>query len=536
MEPASELRRADALHLERQYLEAIETYRRALAGDPSLHQAWYGLGCASLAVRAYADAVEALRQAVTLRPDADGARSNLAEALFQLGEVDGAIAEYSRAADSGDAALQEVALAGIACIAPGASGQDNAGILAARRRWIDWQARGVRHVGAAPAEAGRKLRVGYLGAFFGARNWMKMYMGVINAHDRDRFELHLLSDGDAPSADCGYVDHAEDRIWEIAGLPNQDLAQHIAEAGLDVLVDLNGYSFQRRLPVFLYRPARLQICWNGMYGTTGLREVDWLVGDAAVIPPEEERHCTERIARVPGTYLAFQVFYPVPNVVSPPCLRTGSVTFGCFASAYKLTEQTIAAYAAILRDAPASRLLLRNRTLDTPSNRAILLGRFARHGVAADRLTLEGGAEHFDFLRSYDRVDVALDAFPYNGGTTTAEALWQGVPTLTCQGDRWAARTSCSLLLAGGLGEWVAADMAGFHDTAVALARSPDTPGRLATLRRGMRDHLQASAACDVVGLCRSLEALYASATFPREVEGSRNFDGASLTPVPPGL
>ncbi|HEY3845694.1 MAG TPA: tetratricopeptide repeat protein [Acetobacteraceae bacterium] len=511
MDPASELRRADALHLERRFHEAVEAYRHALAGDLSLHEAWYGLGCASLTLKAYADAADALRRAVVLRPDADGARSNLAEALFQLGEVDAAVAEYHRAADSGNAELRAIVLAGIACIAPGATHQDNSNVMAARQRWIDWQARDVRRVTAAPPEAGRKPRVGYLGAFFGARNWMKMYMGVINAHDRDRFEFHFFSDGGAPSAACGYTDHAEDRIWEIGGVPNADLARHIAEAGIDVLVDLNGYSFQRRLPLFLYRPARLQICWNGMYGTTGLPDLDWLVGDAAVIPPEEERYYREQIVRVPGSYLAFWVFYPVPDVAPPPCMRVGHLTFGCFASAYKLTEQTIAAYARILRDAPASRLLLRNRTLDEMCNRAALLGRFARYGVTADRLTLEGGAEHFDFLRSYDRVDVALDTFPYNGGTTTAEALWQGVPMLTCNGDRWAGRTSRSLLLAGGLSEWVAADLPGFQDAAVALASAPDTPGRLAALRGGMRDRLRASAACDVVTLCRSLEALYAS-------------------------
>ncbi len=519
MDPASGLRRADALHLDRRYQEAAEAYRSALAGDASLHAAWYGFGCASLTLKAYADAADALRRAVTLRPDADGARCNLAEALFQLGEVDGAIAEYQRAADSGNAEVRGVALASIACLAPGAPHQDNFNVMAARRRWIDWESRGIRRVTAAAPDPGRKLRVGYLGAFFGARNWMKMYMGVINAHDRDRFEIHLLSDGTAPSAECGYADHAEDRIWEIGGVPNADLAQHIAEAGLDVLVDLNGYSFQHRLPVFLYRPARLQVCWIGMYATTGLRDIDWLVGDAAVIPPEEERDYCEPIVRVPGSYLAFSVFHPVPDVAPPPCLRAGHLMFGCFSSAYKLTEQTIAAYAGILREAPTSRLLLRNRTLDEAANRATLLGRFARYGIAADRLTLDGWTEHFDFLRSYDLVDVALDTFPYSGATTAAESLWQGVPMLTCNGDRWAGRLSRSLLLAGGLDEWVAADVPGFQDAAVALAHSPDTPGRLAALRDAMRERLRASAACDVVGLCRSLEALYTSPAGAGQVE-----------------
>lgn len=275
------------------------------------------------------------------------------------------------------------------------------------------------------------------------------------------------------------------------------------------LVDLNGYSRQQRLPLFRRRPAPLQVSWMGMYGTTGVREIDWLVADDAVLPPEEERFCCERIFRVPGSYLAFAVLYPVPDVAPPPSLGDGRFTFGCLASAYKLTEPTIAAYARILHGAPASRLLLSNRTLGDASNRAWLLDRFAGHGIDAERLVLEDGAEHFEFLRTYDRVDVALDTFPYNGGTTTAEALWQGVPVLTYNGDRWAARTSRSLLLAGGLGEFVAADAAGFERTAIAVANAPDTPARLAALRAGMRDRLRRSAACDVKALCRSLETLY---------------------------
>ena len=451
-----------------------------------------------------------LRHAVSLRPDATGARCSLAETLFELGEVDEAVVEYTRVAENGDAEANAVALAAIACIAPGAPSYDNFRVLAARRRWADLAGRGIRRVKAAPADPGRKLRIGYLGAFFGARNWMKFVWGVINRHDRVRFELHLLSDGADPSAESGYADHPDDRIWQIAGMSNADLAQHIAAAGLDVLVDLNGYSCQHRLPLFLYRPARLQVSWMGMFGTTGIPEVDCLVADNAVLPPEEERFCCERIVRVPGSYLAFEVLYPVPDVAPPPSLG-GPVTFGCFGSAYKLTEPTLAAFAAILRAAPASRLLLRNRTLDEASNRAALLGRFARLGVAAERLALEGGAEHGEFLRTYGRVNVALDTFPYNGGTTTAEALWQGVPVLTFNGDRWASRTSRSLLLAAGLGEWVAVDQAGFVAVAAGLANGADTPGKLYALRSGMRRRLRATAACDTAGLCRSLETIFAS-------------------------
>jgi protein O-GlcNAc transferase len=284
VDPSSELRRANALHRDKHYASAAEAYCSALAGDSSLIEAWYGLGCANIALQAYGAAAEALRRAVVLRPDANGARCSLAEALFQLGEVDAAIAEYRCAAQSDDREIRTAALASIACIAPGSTGCDNSAVLVARRRWVEFVGR--EESVARPAST-RKLRVGYLSAFFGARNWMKFVWGVINCHDRDRFEIHLLSDGDDPSTESGYADHADDRIWQIKGMPNAVLARHIAESGLDVLVDLSGYSGQQRLPLFRYRPARLQVSWMGMYGTTGVPEIDCVVGDDAVIPPEE---------------------------------------------------------------------------------------------------------------------------------------------------------------------------------------------------------------------------------------------------------
>ncbi|HTI79443.1 MAG TPA: hypothetical protein VL614_03225, partial [Acetobacteraceae bacterium] len=395
----------------------------------------------------------------------------------------------------------------LACIAPGAMSVDNAGVLALRRQWAGTQR--VRPVVAARREVGRKLRVGYVSAFFGDRNWMKPVFGVINQHDRSRFEIHMLSDGGNPSERSGYVDHDEDRIWQISGLGNEELAGHIAAAGIDVLVDLNGYSAQRRLPLFIHRPARCQIGWFNMFATTGMAAFDWLVGDDAVLPPAEEVFYCERIHRVPGSYLAFEVRYKVPEVVAPPCADDGFVTFGCLASNYKLTDATIEAWARILCAVPSARMLLKNSRLGDGSNRDDLMRRFSRLGIEPGRLALEGPEEHFDFLQAYGRIDVALDPFPYNGGTTTTEALWQGVPVLCFHGDRWAGRTSRSLLRAAGLGDWVAGDAAGYVAMAIELASTRGVANRLGALRGSMRERLRASAVCDCAGLCRDLEALY---------------------------
>jgi predicted O-linked N-acetylglucosamine transferase (SPINDLY family) len=499
------LAEADQHHLAGRTDEAILAYEAILAADPENFDAWNGLGHAAASRLEYGQAIPALRRALLLRPGEAQLRVNLAKALFAIGHVSEAVREYARAWREGDEATRAAALRNLAVIAPGDPELGNAAILEIRRYWAEAEAAGVTPI-APTHRSGRKLRLAYYGAFFHERNWMKMYMGVLNAHDRDRFELHLIADGPPPCAEAGYRDHPDDRIWEVEGLDNAELARHIAEAGIDVLVDLNGYSHQARLSLLLHRAAPVQIAWNGMYGTTGFPHIDALVGDRWSIPPEEEPSCSEPIRRVAHTYLPFDVFYQTPPVAPPPCLEAGHVTFGSLNSAYKLTDPTIAAWSAVLRAVPVARLLLRNRALDHASNRADLLARFAAEGVPPDRIGLEGSGTHDDFLRSYGRIDLALDSFPYNGGTTTAEALWQGVPVLTTIGDRWAGRTSRSILMAAGLGEYVAPDMAGFVDLAARLARDPQ---RLAGRRAGQRAVLAGSPACDPAALCRELEAIY---------------------------
>jgi protein O-GlcNAc transferase len=496
---------ADRLHLDKQYAQAAEHYRQALARDDQCFEAWYGLGFALAELLEYGEATPALRRAVALKPEAAWLRVNFAKALFALGHVSEAVSEFNRAVQGGEPAARQLAIQNVACIVPGDPAMDNAAIFQARRRWAAEEAAMVRpfRTGWRPGE---KVRIGYLSSFFGSRNWMKMFMGVINAHDRARFEVHLIADREMPSAEAGYRDHPDDRVWEIEGTSNEELAGHIANARLDILIDLNGYSDLARMPVLLWRAAPVQLAWSCMYGTTGLAAVNCVVGDEWTIPPEEERFCVERVRRVANSYLAFDMFYPVPDVAPPPCERSGHVTFGSLMSAYKITGQVVSAWSRILLGVPGSRLLLRNRALNHASNRAELEARFAANGIAAARLSLEGGGEHFEFLRTYDRIDIALDAFPYNGGTSTAEAIWLGVPMLTFNGDRWAARTSRSILMAAGLEHFVAADEAGFVELAIRMGLAPEALGAPRAVQRAK---VAASPVCDTEGLCRALEAIY---------------------------
>jgi predicted O-linked N-acetylglucosamine transferase (SPINDLY family) len=338
---------------------------------------------------------------------------------------------------------------------------------------------------------------------------MKPVWGLINRHDRERFEIHLFSDAPESRVEHGYRKHPADRFHDISGLGHDDVARLVEAQGIDLLVDLNGYSRAPRLAVFARRPAPVLVSWFNMFAPPGMGCFDLLIGDGHVIPPAEEAEYGVPIGRVAGSYLTFEVDYPVPEVAPAPCLARGGVTFGCLAPQYKITTEVVEAWARILHGSPGSRLILKSVVLGSAANRAFVRGLFDRPGIPDDRVELDGPAEHHAFLEKYAEVDVALDTFPYNGGTTTMEALWQGVPVLTFDGDRWASRISASLLRNAGLPEFVAPDLEGYVRAAVDLANAPDTPARLGALRRTLRDRLRCAPVCDVRSFAAEMERHY---------------------------
>ena len=509
----------DALHGLGRFEEAIAEYQKALQLNPKLAQTWFAAGCAESSLEEYVAATACFRKALDIRPGWPEAQHNLGQALFYLGRVDEALELFRQAAasdwlespptESPRAALPEGM---IAVVIPASPKADNQAILEARRTWAERYLPAPR-----PAERfahrvrapGAPLRLGYVGSFFHRHNWMKPVWGLINQHDRGKFEIHLFSDAAASEIQYGYRQHPGDRFHDITQLTNDEVADRIEQCAIELLVDLNGYSKTPRLPLFALRPAPVIVGWFNMYATSGMRCYDYLIGDDVVIPREEEKFYCEKIVRVPGSYLTFEINYPTPEVVSPPCLARQAITFGCLAPQHKISSDVIAAWSRILLEAPGSMLILKNAAVGSSANRKFVHDQFERHNVRPERIRLEGPADHERFLKAYEEMDVALDTFPYNGGTTTTEAIWQGVPVLTFLGDRWVSRISASILRAANLDEFVCADLEGYVSRAVQMARSPDTPRYLGELRRTMRSRLQSSAACDTQGFARNMERLY---------------------------
>jgi predicted O-linked N-acetylglucosamine transferase (SPINDLY family) len=453
----------------------------------------------------FALAADQFRRALEIVPGWREAQHNLASVLYQLGEVDEAL-ELFRGAGHGDDAAFSVGMQAV--IVPGAPSATNKSIRETREQWgrlitPEGIARPRRRVRSANAP----WRVGYLCSFFDRENYMKPVWALINRHDRDRFELHLFSDVARERVNSGYKPQQSDVFHYCGGLKIEACAAAIRSAEIDLLIDLNAYSRWRRLPVYALRPAPVIASWFNSYATTGVPAVDYLIGDETVAPAEEDGFYSEKILRVPGSYLTFEVNYPVPEITPPPSSTTGQITFGSLAPLYKITPAVTESWGHILQASPGSTLLLKNSALASAGNRSFLLQAFARQGIEPWRLHLDGPEDHYNFLSAYSRIDIALDTFPYNGGTTTTETLWQGVPVITFYGDRWASRTSASLLRAASLHDFVATDLKGYIDMGVHLATRK--PTSLRALRMSTREHLRASAVCDVDRFAREMEGLY---------------------------
>ena len=233
--------------------------------------------------------------------------------------------------------------------------------------------------------------------------------------------------------------------------------------------------------------------------------IDYLIGDEIVIHASEEAYYTETIRRLRHSYLTFQVGYDTPDIRSPQ--RHQPFTYGCLGSGYKITPAVREAWIQLLKITPETHLLVRNKVLDQEAHKRWFAKFFTDQGIASERLHLLGSAEHAKFLQTYDQIDLALDTFPYNGGTTTMESLWQGVPVVCFTGDRWVSRTSATLMHAAELDEFIGGDVESYIQIATEYSTSEQRQ-RLHSLRSQMRTRLAQSAACDGEGLAREFEDL----------------------------
>ena len=355
---------------------------------------------------------------------------------------------------------------------------------------------------------GRRLRVGYLSPDLYAHVVACFFLPIVARHDRARFEVYCYYTRDLNDAVTDGLRGLSDRWADCAGRSDAEIADRIRADNVDILVDLAGHTAHQRLGVLALRPAPLQVTYLGYPNTTGLAAVDWRITDATADPPgDSDRLNVERLVRLPRSFLCYRPGPETDPVPPLPAARTGRVTFGCFNNLQKLSDPFLALAARTLDAVPGARLVLKAKPLQFESARAQLTERFRRAGGDPARLELRAWAPSVrEHIASYGGIDVALDSYPYNGTTTTCEALWMGAPVVTLAGDRHASRVGASLLHSMGLDALVARDADQFVRIAAGLAADL---GELARMRAGLRDRLKRSPLMDEVGFVRELEQAY---------------------------
>jgi tetratricopeptide (TPR) repeat protein len=349
----------------------------------------------------------------------------------------------------------------------------------------------------------RRLRIGLLSGTLKIHPVGWLTIAGFEALDPAQFELVRLS----PFEQKDYISQRFVKIaperHDTSLHDDHGAARHIRSIGIDILIDLGGYGDLGRMPLCAYRAAPVQIKWVGMqYHSSGIAEMDWIICDRWEIPPDLESYYTERPLIMPDGYVCYSPPPDAPDVTTLPALKNGYVTFGCFNNLSKFTPSTVAAWAKVLHRLPTARFILKAPQFDEAENRQDIRERFAAHNIGDDRLTLRGATLHRTLLGEYGDVDIILDPTPYNGGLTTCEALWMGVPTITLPGEIFASRHSLSHLSNVGLQDWVAANA----DDYVALAehKAADLDS-LATLRANLREQVRKSPLCDAPRFGRHL-------------------------------
>jgi len=488
-----------------QPVEAAASYRAALATDPDNVSLLFALGHAQVAISDQSGAAESFGRAVELNPGNDNLYLSLGGALMASGRPEEAEAALRRAvelrADDPIARSSLLFLSNYRADAPADQITEQARAFGA----IVERSAKPRQSYANTVVPNRRLKVGMVSGDLGSSAVARFLVSVFPAIDPEKLELFCYSM-------LQREDHVTEQIrpsfphWVMAKFWTDDeLEAAIVRDGIDVLVDLSGHTGTLKLPVFARKPAPVTVTWLGYSGTTGLSRIDYVLGDRFVAPSSAQGQFTETIWRMPDSYLCFSPQAQAPAVSSLPALDKGLVTFGSFNNVNKLSDTTLALWARVLTAVPDSRLLLKSRPLELPKVAGKVLDILGAAGADLSRVDLVGYiAEAEGHLGSYGRVDIGLDPFPYNGTTTTCEALWMGVPVLTLRGDRFIGRVGESLLNSVGLPDWVAADEDEYVAKAAAMAA--DLP-RLAAVRAGLRAQMAASPLCDAPRFARNFEA-----------------------------
>ncbi|HKO46563.1 MAG TPA: tetratricopeptide repeat protein [Polyangiaceae bacterium] len=496
---------AETLRLGGRTDHAAAWYQIALKLNPRMANAYTALGAIQANAGHFDRAIDDFRRALEVDENCHQARSYLATALDETGRLDETQSLYRQAVSlCPDSSAAHSALLFNMPFWPNVSASD---ILAEARAWNARHARPLA-AQALPHENDRsperRLRIGYVSPDFQTHVQSLFTIPLLQNHDHQQFEIFCYSSGDKPSDLTARIRGYADVFREVGSLDDAALSELIRQDRIDISIDLTMHMTGCRLLAFARRPAPVQLCWLAYPGTTGLETMDYRLSDPFLDPPSTNDDVySEETIRLPDSFWCYDPLTDVPEVSSLPALALGKISFGCLNHFRKVNDAVLRLWATVLTAVPDSRLLLM-APQGTARDRVRSI--FARANVALERIEFVDRSGRLDYLQRYREIDICLDTFPSNGHTTSLDALWMGVPTVTLAGTTVVGRAGVCQAMNLALPELITTT----SEQYVALARSLASDlERLSELRRTLRDRLKQSPLMDGARFARNLEAIY---------------------------
>ena len=488
----------------RRRAQAEADYDAAVALEPSLELAWRGKAQVSMLTGSVAQAIVACKKVLEQNPTSEIGLTLLGACLGRLGDTRAAIQHFDRALeirpDCDEAISKKIFYLDFLPDAGFAAQQ------ATRKYW--WEAIGCklgrRKLAARPLDPQKRIVVGYVSSDFRTHSAAFAFLPVLRCHDKASFQINCYSGSPARDALTDVFQSLADVWVDALNLSDNELADRIQADGVDILVDLSGYTTGNRIGVFARKPAPVQVTAWGSGTGTGLKTMDYFFADPVTIPQDVRHMFAERVYDLPSVITMEPISEVQPSTL--PMLRNGFVTFGVFNRIDKISDEVLAVWAKLLRAVTGSKIVVKHLALDEAFLRDGLVGRFVAQGIPQDRVICMGSSQRREHLMAFDNVDISLDPFPQNGGISTWESLYMGVPVVAKLGNGASSRAAGAILKAIGLDDWVAEN----DDDYVAIAQKyAAMPSYLEQLRADLPARIASSPAGNVTVYTQRVEAGY---------------------------
>ena len=484
--------------------QAAADFDAALVQSPTLELALRGKAQANILLGNTAQAIAAVKTLLEENPRSEIGMALLASCYASQGDITTALEHLDAALelrpDYADAIERKIFLLDYLSEA-GFEVQQ-----AARKSW--WDAVGAklprRTLAPRELDPDRRIVIGYVASEFRNHSAALTLLPVLRHHDHARFEIICYSCWPLPDQMTAKFKPLAD-VWVDAGqLSDDELADRIQADKVDILIDVSGHTTGNRLHVFARKPAPIQVTGFGHATGTGLQTMDYVLADPTFIPQSARHLLAEKVHDLPSLITIDPILDVPPSDL--PMLRNGHVTFGVFNRIYKISDEAIRVWSNVMREVTGSKIIIKHGLLDDPLLRDSLVARFVAHGIAAEDITCMGSTSRHEHLLAFSKVDISLDTFPQNGGISTWESLYAGVPVVAKLGNGASSRAGGSIVAAVGLEDWVAEDDAGYAAIACKYAAEPT---HLARLRGELPARIAASPAGNVEIYTRRVEAGY---------------------------